>query len=61
MIATTNDPRLIVTSGGTLCLFNDRGELIGTITQPVARQPLGPGRETVFLSRARTCAGTAAA
>lgn len=61
MLATTNDPRVIVTSGGTMCLFDDRGQLIGTIAQPVARQPLGPGRETVFLSRAGERSGTAAA
>ena len=61
MQATTNDPRLIVTSGGTMCLFNDRGELIGTIAKPVARHPVGPGRETVFLTRVDAQKGIAAA
>ena len=44
-------PRLTLTTGGTLCVFDDRGRLIGTITRPVAREPLGAGREKVYLAR----------
>jgi hypothetical protein len=39
------------TTGGALCLFDERGRLIGTIDRPVQREPLGPGRATVYLSR----------
>jgi hypothetical protein len=39
-------------TGGSLCLFDERGSFIGTIERPVAREALGPGRETVYLARA---------
>jgi hypothetical protein len=39
------------TSGGSLCLFDERGTLIGIVQRPVARDPIGPGRETVYLAR----------
>lgn len=51
MQATNNDPRIIVTTGGTFCLYDEAGRFVGTITRPVERQPVGPGREKVFLSR----------
>jgi hypothetical protein len=51
MIQTPNDPRVAVTSGGTFCLFDDAGHLIGTIMRPVERHPLGAGREKVYLAR----------
>jgi hypothetical protein len=38
-------------SGEHLCLFDDRGTLLGVIAHPVDREPLGPGRDTVFLAR----------
>jgi hypothetical protein len=38
-------------SSASLCLFDDGGRLIGTIHRPLARDPLGPGRETVYLER----------
>jgi hypothetical protein len=43
---------LTQTTGGSLCLFDERGRLIGTIDRPVQRDPLGPGRATVYLARA---------
>lgn len=46
-----NDPRLIVTSGGTFCLYDDSGRLLGTITRPTDRVPVGAGRDTVYLER----------
>ncbi len=45
------EPTMIKTTGGSLCLFDERGRLIGTIDQPVQRDPLGPGCETVYLVR----------
>lgn len=39
------------TTGGSLCLFDERGRLIGTIDRPVQHDPLGPGCETVYLVR----------
>jgi hypothetical protein len=46
-----SDPRIVVTSGGTVCLYDEAGRFVGTITRPVDRQPVGPGREKVFLAR----------
>lgn len=43
--------KLTLTTGGTFCVFDDRGRLVGTITRPVAREPLGAGREKVYLAR----------
>ena len=54
---------VIYTTGASLCVFDERGQLIGTINQPVEREPLGPGRETVYLARprdARACTAAAA-
>jgi hypothetical protein len=34
-----------------LSLFDERGGLVGTILRPVSRDPVGPGRETVYLAR----------
>lgn len=42
---------LMTVSGSSLCVFDEHGELIGTIFRPLARNPLGPGRETVYLAR----------
>jgi hypothetical protein len=56
-----NDPRIVVTSGGTFCLFDESGRLVGTIERPVERNPVGAGRETVYLARASTRTGTTAA
>ena len=46
-----NELRMTQTTGGSLCLFDDRGSMIGIIDRPVQRDPLGPGRETVYLAR----------
>ena len=51
MEATINDPRVLVTPSGTYCLYDSNGRFVGTIESPVARQPLGPGREKVLLVR----------
>ncbi len=61
MERTENDTRVIVTSGGTYCLFDHGGRLVGTIEHPVERQPLGPGRDTVYLARPSTAKAPAAA
>lgn len=60
MKASVNDPRILVTSGGTFCLYDDGGRFIGTISQPVDRQPVGPGRDTVYLERATLASANAA-
>jgi hypothetical protein len=52
---------VIITSGGTYCLFDGGGRLVGTIEHPVERQPVGPGRETVYLARPADAKSTAAA
>jgi hypothetical protein len=41
------------TTGASLCLFDEHGQLIGTVNRPVERDPLGPGRETVYMAKAR--------
>ncbi len=46
------EPNMLLTTGGSLCLFDERGELLGTIDRPLRRDPLGPGRDTVYLARA---------
>ena len=46
-----NELKMTLTTGGSLCLFDERGSLIGTIDRPQEREPLGPGRETVYLAR----------
>ena len=55
-----NDSRVIVTSGGTFCVYDDAGRFIGTVTQPVDRQPIGPGRDTVYLARPSLAAANGA-
>ena len=45
------EPKMTRTDGGSLCLFDERGRLIGVIDRPRRREPLGPGRETVYLAR----------
>lgn len=61
MERTENDTRVIVTSGGTFCLFDNSGRLVGTIEHPVERQPIGAGREKVYLARPIDAKGTVAA
>lgn len=46
-----DDPKMTRTDGGSLCLFDERGRLIGTIDRPSQREALGPGRATVYLAR----------
>ena len=60
MERTHNDPRIIVTSSGTYCLFDEAGQLVGTVERPVERQPVGPGREKVYLIRATLAPANAA-
>jgi len=45
------EPQMKQTTGGSLCVFDERGRLIGTIDRPVQRDPLGPGRAKVYLAR----------
>ncbi|HEY2849861.1 MAG TPA: hypothetical protein VGI97_08295 [Gemmatimonadaceae bacterium] len=45
------EPTTTRTDRGSLCLFDERGRLIGTIDRPEQREPLGPGRATVYLAR----------
>lgn len=45
------DATMTQTTGGAICLFDERGTLIGTIDRPVQREPLGQGRGTVYLSK----------
>ena len=45
------EPKMTRTDGGSLYLFDERGRLIGTVDRPSQREPLGPGRETVYLAR----------
>ena len=61
MERTEHDTRVIVTSGGTYCLFDNGGRLVGTIEHPVERQPVGPGRDTVYLARPSDAKAPAAA
>lgn len=35
-------------------LYDDQGQLIGTIVRPVVAQVTGPGAEKVYLARQRT-------
>ncbi|MFI5310933.1 MAG: hypothetical protein ACHQQ3_06850 [Gemmatimonadales bacterium] len=54
---------MTLTSNQSLCVFDGRGALIGTIRRPLAGEPLGPGRETVYLERQqqpRECPAVAA-
>jgi hypothetical protein len=45
-----------------LRVLDEHGEPVGTIQYPLARDPLGPGRETVYLVRpAHPCARASAA
>ena len=46
-------PNVTYATGASLCIFDERGQLIGTINRPIEREPLGPGRETVYLAKAR--------
>jgi hypothetical protein len=45
------EPKMTKNTGGSLCLFDERGSLIGTIDRPVQRDPVGPGRAKVYLAR----------
>ncbi|MBM4194600.1 MAG: hypothetical protein FJ202_09525 [Gemmatimonadetes bacterium] len=61
MTRTSNSARILSTSGGTLCLFDDAGHLVGTVTRPERRDPIGVGRETILLVRPAAERVTAAA
>ncbi len=45
------EPIMTKTNGGSLCLFDDSGRFLGTVARPVERDPVGPGRDTVYLER----------
>lgn len=45
------EPVTMKSNSGSLTVFDDGGQLIGTIERPVAGEPLGPGREKVYLAR----------
>ena len=45
------EPNMKQITGGSLCLFDERGTLIGTIERPLRRDPVGPGRDTVYLAK----------
>ena len=45
------EPITMKSNSGSLRVFDDGGQLIGTIERPVAGEPLGPGREKVYLAR----------
>jgi hypothetical protein len=50
------------TTDTSLRVFDEHGGLVGTIPYPLERDPLGPGRETVYLVRpAQSSARPAAA
>ena len=43
--------KMVVTTGALLCVFDDGGRLVGVSPHPLAREPIGQGRETVYLER----------
>jgi hypothetical protein len=48
------EAKLLMTTGGSmLCLCDERGTIIGWIPYPLHREAVGPGREKVYLARAR--------
>jgi hypothetical protein len=54
--------RMSYATDTALRVLDEHGELVGTIQYPLARDPLGPGRETVYLVRpAHPCARASAA
>ncbi len=50
MIRNPEDPSVAPVSE-TFCVFDDEGRLIGAIRRPIAPDPIGPGREKVYLDR----------
>jgi hypothetical protein len=38
---------------GEVFVFDERGRLIGTISHPQSGEPIGPGREKVYLAKTR--------
>lgn len=55
------EKNLVFTSSATVCVFDECGGLIGTIHRPIVREPLGPGREKVYLERGAEQAARSAA
>lgn len=45
------EPIMQRTPDNLVNLFDDKGNLIGTIVRPVTRDVLGPGAEKVYLAR----------
>jgi hypothetical protein len=50
-----------LTMDATLPVFDEQGALLGTIHRPRSPDPVGPGRETVYLVRAADSREEAAA
>jgi hypothetical protein len=51
---TMENLKMKQTTDASLSLFDEQGGLVGTIRRPVSRDPVGPGRETVYLAREDT-------
>jgi len=51
----------VINTGANLCVYDDRGRLVGFIPHPVHREAIGPGREKVYLARAGQAVPCAAA
>lgn len=45
------EPKVMRNSKEQVELYDERGRLIGVITRPVVKDPVGPGREKVYLAR----------
>ncbi|MBI3567498.1 MAG: hypothetical protein HY084_04750 [Gemmatimonadetes bacterium] len=46
--------KTMLTTGASLCVFDERGRVVGIIPHPVLREPLGKFGETVYLARPET-------
>jgi hypothetical protein len=53
-------PNVINNPDASLAVLDDRGMLLGTIRRPLSPDPLGPGRETVYMAPRRRVEKTAA-
>lgn len=53
-------PIVINNPDATLAVLDDRGTMLGTIVRPTQLDPLGPGREKVYLARRQRPERTAA-
>ncbi len=53
-------PNVIDQPDASLAVLDDRGTLLGTIRRPLSPDPLGPGRETVYMAPRRRAEQSAA-